>query len=77
MEGLIIFLVILALILIIAARMIVIVPQASAYVLERLGAFQAVWDVGLHIKVPFIDKIASKVTLKETVYDFQIGRAHV
>ena len=71
MEGLIIFIVILALVLIIAARMIVIVPQASAYVLERLGAFQAVWDVGLHIKVPFVDKIASKVTLKETVYDFQ------
>lgn len=71
MEGLIIFLVILAFILIIAARMIVIVPQASAYVVERLGTFQAVWDVGLHIKVPFVDKIASKVTLKETVYDFQ------
>lgn len=71
MPGFIIFIIILALVLIVAARMIVIVPQASSYVLERLGAFQAVWDVGLHIKVPFIDKIASKVTLKETVYDFQ------
>ncbi len=71
MAGFIVFIVFVAIILIIAARMIVIVPQASAYVLERLGAFQAVWDVGLHIKVPFIDKVASRVTLKETVYDFQ------
>lgn len=71
MAGFIVFIVFVAIILIIVARMIVIVPQASAYVLERLGAFQAVWDVGLHIKVPFIDKVASRVTLKETVYDFQ------
>ncbi len=71
MDGLIVFLIIFAWILVIAARMIIIVPQASAYVVERLGAFQAVWDVGLHFKVPFIDKVAARVTLKETVYDFQ------
>ncbi len=71
MEGFVVFLIIFAWLLIIAARMIIIVPQASAYVVERLGAFQAVWDVGLHFKVPFIDKVAARVTLKETVYDFQ------
>ena len=47
-----------------------IVPQADAYVVERLGAFQGVWSVGLHVKVPFIDKIARKVNLKEQVADF-------
>ncbi len=71
MEGFVVFLIILAFIIIVASRNIIIVPQASAYVLERLGAFQTVWEVGLHFKVPFIDKIAARVTLKETVYDFQ------
>ena len=47
-----------------------IVPQAQSYVLERLGAYQASWSVGLHFKIPFIDRIAKKVTLKEIVIDF-------
>lgn len=47
-----------------------IVPQARAYVLERLGAYHATWQVGLHIKIPLIDKIARKVSLKEHVIDF-------
>ncbi len=47
-----------------------IVPQAHAYVLERLGAFHAAWGVGLHFKIPFIDRIAKKVSLKEQVIDF-------
>jgi regulator of protease activity HflC (stomatin/prohibitin superfamily) len=47
-----------------------IVPQAQAYVVERLGAFQGTWSVGFHLKVPFIDKIARKVNLKEQVADF-------
>ncbi len=47
-----------------------IVPQAQAYVVERLGAFQGIWSVGLHVKVPFIDKVARKVNLKEQVADF-------
>ncbi|WP_313339404.1 SPFH domain-containing protein [Sedimentibacter sp.] len=47
-----------------------IVPQAHAYVVERLGAYQSTWSVGLHIKVPLIDKIAKKVSLKEQVVDF-------
>lgn len=47
-----------------------IVPQANAYVVERLGAYQQTWSVGLHIKVPFIDKVAKRVVLKEQVVDF-------
>ncbi|MDD2189545.1 MAG: paraslipin [Eubacteriales bacterium] len=47
-----------------------IVPQARSYVVERLGAYHATWQVGLHIKIPLIDKIARKVSLKEHVIDF-------
>ena len=47
-----------------------IVPQAHAYVVERLGAFHAAWGVGLHLKIPFLDRIAKKVSLKEQVIDF-------
>ena len=47
-----------------------IVPQAHAYVVERLGAYQGTWSVGLHVKVPFIDRVARKVNLKEQVVDF-------
>lgn len=61
-------LIILALILIVAN--IKIVPQAHAYIIERFGAYNGTWDVGLHVKVPFIDKIAKKVNLKEHVADF-------
>ena len=47
-----------------------IVPQAHAYVVERLGAFHASWGTGLHVKIPFLDRIAKKVSLKEQVIDF-------
>ena len=47
-----------------------IVPQARAYVVERLGAYHGTWQVGLHFKIPLIDKIARKVSLKEKVIDF-------
>ena len=47
-----------------------IVPQANAYVVERLGAYHATWSTGMHFKVPFIDRIAKKVSLKEQVIDF-------
>ena len=47
-----------------------VVQQSRAYVIERLGAFQAVWGVGLHFKVPFIDRIARRVSLKEQVLDY-------
>ena len=47
-----------------------VVQQSRAYVIERLGAFQAVWGVGLHFKIPFIDRIARRVSLKEQVLDY-------
>ncbi len=47
-----------------------IVPQAHAFVVERLGAFHAAWGTGLHVKIPFLDRIAKKVSLKEQVIDF-------
>lgn len=47
-----------------------VVPQAEAYVVERLGACQDIWKVGLHLKMPLIDKVAKKVPLKEQVVDF-------
>ena len=67
MGGIFIFIV---LVLIIVVSNIKIVPQANAYVVERLGVFHAVWDVGLHFKIPFIEKISRKVSLKERVVDF-------
>ena len=62
--------ILLVLLLFIFASCIKIVPQAHAYVVERLGAYQGTWSVGFHFKVPFIDKIARKVDLKEQVVDF-------
>lgn len=58
------------LILITIIRNIKVVPQAHAVVLERLGAYKATWGTGLHIKIPFIDRIAKRVSLKEQVVDF-------
>ncbi|MFG6333746.1 MAG: SPFH/Band 7/PHB domain protein [Lachnospiraceae bacterium] len=57
-------------ILIILASCIKIVPQAAALVMERLGAYNGTWGVGIHFKAPFIDRVAKKVTLKEQVVDF-------
>ncbi|MCD8347489.1 MAG: SPFH/Band 7/PHB domain protein [Lachnospiraceae bacterium] len=54
----------------ILASCIKVVPQAQAFVLERLGGYQSTWDVGLHFKVPFIDRVAKRVNLKEQVVDF-------
>ncbi len=59
----------LAAIILVAAN-IIIVQQSKAFVIERLGAFQAVWGVGLHVKIPFLDKIARRVSLKEQVLDY-------
>ncbi|MDF2950921.1 MAG: band 7 protein [Anaerocolumna sp.] len=64
---LIVLVVIILLVLVTSVR---IVPQAQAYVVERLGGFQATWGVGLHMKVPVIDKVAKRVILKEQVVDF-------
>ena len=69
MEITIVIAVLVVLILILASC-IKIVPQAHAYVVERLGAYEATWSVGLHIKMPIIDKVARKVILKEQVLDF-------
>lgn len=62
--------VLLVLILAVVAANIKIVPQAHAYIIERFGAYSTTWNVGIHFKIPFIDKIASKVNLKEHVVDF-------
>ena len=70
MGGLIALVVFLILAVLILLSCIKIVPQAHAYVVERLGAYQQTWSVGLHIKVPFIDKVAKRVVLKEQVVDF-------
>lgn len=74
MEGiikLIIFALSLLIIILLIVNNIRIVPQATAYVVERLGGYYATWDVGLHIKVPLIDRVAKKVTLKEQISDFE------
>ena len=61
---------ILAVIFLLIIPNIKVVQQSRAYVIERLGAFQAVWGVGMHFKVPFIDRVARKVSLKEQVLDY-------
>ena len=56
--------------LVILVRSIYVVQQSRAFVIERLGAFSAVWEVGLHVKIPFIERVAKRVSLKEQVVDF-------
>ncbi len=68
--SIIIIISLLLLALIILAANIRVVQQSKAAVIERLGAFQTVWGVGLHVKIPFIDRIAKTVSLKEQVVDF-------
>lgn len=63
-------LVLLLLIIVLLSSCIKIVPQAVAFVVERLGAYQDTWPVGLHFKMPFVDRVAKKVVLKEQVVDF-------
>ena len=71
MFGTLVFVVILIVFLLASiVANIKIVPQAHAFVVERLGAFHASWGTGLHVKIPFIDRIAKKVSLKEQVIDF-------
>ena len=64
------FIIICIIAVILLATNIRIVPQTEAFVVERLGAYQQTWGVGLHVKVPFIDRVAKKVLLKEQVVDF-------
>lgn len=68
--GWLIFIIFLAIILWILASCIKIVPQARAYVIEMLGAYKGTWGTGLHFKVPFFERVAKKVNLKEQVVDF-------
>jgi len=70
MEGLIIPAIIIVILLVIIIKNIAVVQQSRAYVIERLGAFHSIWGVGLHFKIPFIDKIARRVSLKEQVLDY-------
>ena len=62
--------ILLAIIVVLVVANIKIVPQARAYVIERLGGYCTTWSVGLHIKIPLIERVANKVTLKEQVVDF-------
>lgn len=70
MGALIGIIILIVIVIWVLASCIKIVPQAHAYVVERLGAYQSTWSVGLHFKTPFVDKIAKKVLLKEQVVDF-------
>lgn len=63
--------VVVALIAIAIAKNIRIVPQSFAYVIERLGVYSTTWQTGLHIKIPFIERVAKKISLKEQVVDFE------
>ena len=63
--------VIVILLIVLVVSNVIIVPQANAYVVERLGAYQQTWGTGLHFKVPLIDRVANKVTLKERIADFK------
>ena len=66
----IVFIILLVVALLIVVNCIKIVPQANAYVVERLGAYLDTWTVGVHFKMPFVDRVAKKVLLKEQVVDF-------
>ena len=69
-AGISLIIILCLIVIVIICSTIKIVPQAHAYVIERLGTYQATWSVGLHMKMPVIDKVAKKVTLKEQVVDF-------
>ena len=70
MGGVVVLLVVIVLVLWVLASCIRIVPQAYAVVLERLGAYKATWGTGIHFKLPFVERVARKVNLKEQVVDF-------
>jgi regulator of protease activity HflC (stomatin/prohibitin superfamily) len=70
MLGVIVSALLIIVLLLVLVSCIKIVPQARAYVVERLGGYQATWGVGVHFKIPFIDRVARRVDLKEQVVDF-------
>ena len=65
-----IFIILLILVVILVLPNIKVVPQAKTYVIERIGSYYATWNNGLHLKIPFIDKVANKLSMKEKVMDF-------
>lgn len=69
-SALVAIIVVCVIVLLICTSCIKVVPQAKAYVVERLGGYQCTWDVGVHFKLPFVDQIAKRVLLKEQVVDF-------
>ena len=69
--------IIVVLVLWIFVSCIKIVPQAQAYVIERLGKYQASWEAGIHVKIPILDRIVKKISLKEQVLDFPPQPARV
>lgn len=69
-PGLIVLIVVIVVLLLIAASGFRVVPQAQAYVIERLGAYYKTWNTGLHYLVPFFHRISKKINLKEQVFDF-------
>ena len=69
-PGTIAIIILVVLILAVVVSCIQIVQQSKAYVIERLGAFHSVWGVGMHFKLPFIERVVKKVSLKEQVADF-------
>ena len=71
MEGYIPIIIVLAVILLIIIACIKIVPQAQVYVIERFGAYRVSWQTGLHFLIPFVDRVAKKVSIKEQVVDFK------
>ena len=64
------FIIFAVLVLVIIIKNVIIVPQANAYVIERLGAYHTTWETGIHVKIPIIDRVAKRVSLKEAVVDF-------
>lgn len=68
--GTILVIILVIVLLLILSNCVKIVPQAQAFILERLGGYQATWDVGMHFKLPFIDRVAKRVNMKEQVVDF-------
>lgn len=69
-ENELVLFILIAIVLVIVSSCVKVVPQAHAYVIERLGGYQSTWSVGIHFKIPFIDRISRRIILKEQVVDF-------
>lgn len=65
------FIILIVLAIVLVSTCVKIVPQAHSFVIERLGVYKETWSVGLHFKIPFLDRVSRKVNLKEQVADFE------